>query len=109
MLTQIARGVFKLRITMCDAYPGMMAECMEAIRAVMPRNVVAAYPRHGQGCTEVNSHSKHWICLFPQHGPGRKHLRPIVLEPWQQHIALDLHPRQLLRARIHSDVCRAMH
>jgi hypothetical protein len=25
------------------------------------------------GCTEVASYSKHWPCLFPQHGPGRKH------------------------------------
>jgi hypothetical protein len=23
---------------------------------------------------------------FPQHGPGRKHERPIVLEPWQLEI-----------------------
>ena len=27
---------------------------------------------------------KHWPCLFPQHGPGRKHERPIVLEDWQR-------------------------
>jgi hypothetical protein len=31
------------------------------------------------GCTEVASYSKHWICLFPQHGPGRKHDRRIEL------------------------------
>ena len=27
---------------------------------------------------------QHWPCLFPQHGPGRKHERPIVLEHWQR-------------------------
>ena len=27
---------------------------------------------------------KHWPCLFPQHGPGRKHERKIRLEAWQR-------------------------
>jgi hypothetical protein len=102
------RGVFKLRIIMCDAYPEMMVECSEAIRAVMPDNAVSAYQRRGQGCTEVVSHSKHWPCLIPQHGPGMKHLRSIVFEPWQERIALDRYPRQLLRGLIHSDGCRVI-
>jgi hypothetical protein len=25
-----------------------------------------------------------WPEVFPQHGRGRKHERPIVLEPWQE-------------------------
>jgi hypothetical protein len=41
----------------------------------------------------------------PQHGPGKKHDRPIVLAPWQ--VALvDRDPEQLLRGLIHSDGCR---
>jgi Helix-turn-helix domain of resolvase len=104
MLSLGPRAVFRLRISMCDAYPGIMAEGVAAIRAVMPANRVCAIPRIG--CTEIVSYSKHWICLFPQHGAGRKHLRPIVLQPWQQRIALDEHPRQLLRGLIHSDGCR---
>ena len=32
-----------------------------------------------------------------------KHLRPIVLEPWQVRIGLETHPRLLLRGLIHSD------
>jgi hypothetical protein len=108
MLTPLERGVFRLRITMCDAYPRIMAECVAAIRAVMPANAVRALPRRGLGCTEVTSHSKHWICFFPQHGAGRKHLRPIVLEPWQEHMALGRHPEQLLRGLIHSDGCRSI-
>ena len=31
----------------------------------------------------AKSTSKHWPCLFPQHGPGRKHTRKIELEQWQ--------------------------
>jgi hypothetical protein len=106
MLTPDPRGVFRLRISLCNAYPGIMAECVEAIRAVMPVNSVCAIPR--RGCTEVVSYSKHWICLIPQHGRGRKHLRPIVLQRWQECIALDRYPRQLLRGLIHSDGCRVI-
>lgn len=55
------------------------------------------------GCTEVYATWFHWPCLFPQHGPGRKHERPIVLEPWQAAIALDRYPGRFLRGLIHSD------
>jgi hypothetical protein len=44
---------------------------------------------------------------FPQHGPGRKHLRPIVLDDWQ--LALTrAHPDWLVRGLIHSDGCRCV-
>lgn len=49
---------------------------------------------------------KHWPCLFPQHGPGRKHERPIVLEPWQREL-VTRHPAAFLRGLFHSDGCRA--
>ncbi len=48
---------------------------------------------------------KHWPCLFPQHGPGRKHERPIVLEGWQRAI-VEAHPWDLLRGLFHSDGAR---
>ncbi|WP_432478691.1 transcriptional regulator [Nocardioides sp. GXQ0305] len=48
---------------------------------------------------------KHWPCLFPQHGPGRKHERPIVLEDWQRSL-VEAHPGALLRGLFHSDGCR---
>jgi hypothetical protein len=37
-------------------------------------------------CCDVYSCSKHQPCLFPQHGPGRKHERKIELTPWQQEL-----------------------
>ncbi|MFI9836970.1 helix-turn-helix domain-containing protein [Nonomuraea sp. NPDC051941] len=40
--------------------------------------------------------------LFPQHGPGKKHERPIVLEPWQREI-VSAHPGRFVRGLIHSD------
>ena len=48
---------------------------------------------------------KHWPCLFPQHGPGRKHERSIVLEDWQRAI-VETHPAPFLRGLFHSDGCR---
>lgn len=43
--------------------------------------------------------------LVPQHGPGTKHSRSIVLAGWQQKFA-SLVPQLLLRGLIHSDGCR---
>ncbi len=37
-----------------------------------------------QGCQEVSSFSRHWPCLFPQHGPGMKHTSADRARPWQQ-------------------------
>lgn len=54
------------------------------------------------GCTEPKTHHPHLPCLFPQHGPGRKHERPIVLESWQRAL-VDARPGLLLRGLFHSD------
>jgi hypothetical protein len=43
----------------------------------------------------------------PQHGRGRKHLRPIVLDPWQREV-VDQHPRPFLRGLLFSDGCRTI-
>ena len=63
-------------------------------------NVVGIVRR--EGCKEIYSFSKHWRCLFPQRGEGPKFKRPIVLEPWQQWIAVERMPHMLLRGLIHS-------
>lgn len=57
------------------------------------------------GCVNVQSHWQHWPCLFPQHGPGRKHDRPIVLDDWQRSI-VEEHPGPFLRGLFHSDGSR---
>jgi hypothetical protein len=54
---------------------------------------------------EVNAYWKCWPCLFPQHGTGPKHDRPITLTVWQQRV-VDRWPEQLLRGLVHSDGCR---
>ena len=71
------RGVFRLRIFSDVRYPGIIKECCDAIEAVMPGQKAYRLPR--EGCVEISMYSKHWPCLFPQHGPGRKHERAIRL------------------------------
>jgi len=101
-LTAAPRGVFKLRITLDQKYPGIIREAGEAIRAMRPRGAMTIGQVRRPGCIEVNAHWKHWPCLFPQHGPGVKHRRKIELAPWQMGI-LEEWPGGLLRGLIHSD------
>ncbi|MGW6923396.1 helix-turn-helix domain-containing protein [Streptomyces sp. NPDC054950] len=92
-----------LMITCAESWPGLMDECEQAMRAVFPDNSVCRVRR--TGCRNVKVYSKHLHCLFPQHGPGKKHERLITLAPWQEAI-VDAHPWEFIRGLIHSDGCR---
>ncbi|MBE2997287.1 helix-turn-helix domain-containing protein [Nocardiopsis sp. HNM0947] len=95
-------GLFVLWITYDSAYPQLVTYCHAAMGAVFP---VKPFTVQRKGCTAIKAYSKHWACIFPQHGPGKKHERTIALEPWQQSI-VDAHPEALVRGLIHSDGCR---
>ncbi|MET9960636.1 helix-turn-helix domain-containing protein [Streptomyces sp. NPDC006326] len=97
------RGGHLLRIACADAWPGLIEECRTAITAVRPQDKVYVLQR--QGCVAVTSYGRHWTCMFPQHGPGKKHERRISLQEWQQDI-VDAHPWDFIRGLIHSDGCR---
>jgi hypothetical protein len=98
------RGVYRLRVS-CDLLHLNIAWWIAlAIEDVRGRRA-ALQPRMHSRALDVSSYWKHWPCLFPQHGPGRKHERRIALEPWQQRI-VDAHPDQLVRGLIHSDGSR---
>ncbi|WP_406509091.1 helix-turn-helix domain-containing protein [Streptomyces sp. NBC_00212] len=86
------------------AQTGLIDAAEQAMRSVMPLSSVKR--RQRQGCVEVKSFTRHWTCMFPQHGPGKKHERRIALQPWQQDI-VDAHPWEFVRGLIHSDGCRA--
>ncbi|GHF66425.1 hypothetical protein GCM10010218_54980 [Streptomyces mashuensis] len=92
-----------LMITCGDNWPGLMDSCEAAMKAVFPDNSVCRVRR--TGCHNVKVYSKHLPCVFPQHGPGKKHERTIALEPWQQRI-VDAHPWGFIRGLVHSDGCR---
>lgn len=99
------RDVHKLRVFQDDRYPNLVHQCQIAMQWVIPNK--AGWTQQN-GCKEVYSYSKHWTCMFPQHGAGPKHQRPIVLEPWQRWIAVERNPELLLRGLIHSDGCRVL-
>ncbi|MFI6295149.1 helix-turn-helix domain-containing protein [Nonomuraea sp. NPDC050790] len=101
----LAKGVWAMRIICADAWPGLMRECERALRAVRPTNRVRASRRPGSH--EISSYSKHWPHMFPQHGPGKKHHRAIMLQPWQEEVAR-MHPGPLVRGLMHSDGYRGL-
>jgi hypothetical protein len=100
------RGVFRLVICCCAAYPGIIAECEAALAAVMPGGSIVRQDR--QGVRLLSMYSKQWPCLFPQHGAGPKHRRPIVLADWQRRMALTVNPQSFVRGLVHSDGWRGI-
>jgi hypothetical protein len=104
-ISRAHRGVWVLRIFQDTRYPGIIGEIVRATAAIMPRNRVHVMRRGTTNCVEIGSRSKSWPCLFPQHGPGRKHERKIELTAWQWAYVWQ-EPGMFLRGLIHSDGCR---
>jgi hypothetical protein len=102
-VSALKKGVYSLRIACDDKYPRLIDEAAAAISAVYPSRRTYRVP--SSGCTHVQSYWKHWPCLFPQHGHGRKHERRIRLAEWQQRI-VDAYPGLFLRGLFNSDGCR---
>jgi hypothetical protein len=98
--------VWRLRITLDAKYPGIIDRCREAIDILMPGQRAATL-RRSDHCTEVSLYSKHWPCLLPQHGPGKKHLRPIRLEP-RQEVLVKQATEEFVRGLIDSGGCRVV-
>jgi hypothetical protein len=99
------RGVYRLTISCDAAYPGLIETAADAVRAILPTNKVGLAAHHVDRCVRVSCYSKRWPELLPQHGPGRKHTRPIVLTDWQRAITTT-HPCEMVRGLIHSDCSR---
>jgi hypothetical protein len=94
---------FSLRIA-CDArLPAIIADVRNVLGLVRPGMTI--FMVRAPGTIVVQGNWKHWPCVFPQHGPGRKHERPIVLEAWQHRI-VEQHPEDFLRGLFHSDGSR---
>jgi hypothetical protein len=99
------RDVWCLRITLDAAYPEIIEACAAALEAIFPTKTARLGRRRDSRCVDVSMWSKHWPCFFPQHGPGRKHLRPIRLAAWQKTI-VEAHRKAFIRGLIHSDGTR---
>src|SRR3954447_11720916 len=94
----------RLRIALDLKYPGIIRSAHGLLRRCFPENQVDVVRFDEGGCVHVSVYSSHLACVFPQHGPGRKHERPIQLEPWQSQ-ALETEPWAFIRACIWTDRC----
>lgn len=102
-IVRAQRDVYLLSIFNDTEYPALSREIATTMERVKPQGKV--HERIYSGCRVTSLGWKHWPCLFPQHGPGRKHERAIVLEPWQRSI-VEQHPGRFVRGLFHSDGCR---
>ena len=91
-----------LSISCCTHYPDIIREVETAMPRVLGAAVFHRGRNNGAACVCVEANTIHWKCVFPQHGPGMKHTRPIVLEPWQLNLVAQ-DPRPLIRGLIQSD------
>jgi hypothetical protein len=98
------RRTWCLRVVQDQRYRALIERCAAAMAAVSARRVSFA---RKTGCVVATCYWNHWPCLFPQHGPGRKHERLIALDSWQRRIVA-AHPERLLEGLIHSDGCRVL-
>jgi hypothetical protein len=104
-ISAVHRGVYRLRIALDARYPGIIASTAQAVTEIRGREA-HVQPQSGNWVV-VSGYWKSWPCLFPQHGPGPKHERSIVLTDWQLEL-VGRWPDQLLRGLIESDGCRFM-
>lgn len=97
------RSVFNLHVVNDRRYERDNQRLLELMATVKPGG--RPHRRLVPGAVITTVSWQHWPCLFPQHGPGRKHDRPIVLEDWQRAV-VEAHPGPFLRGLFHSDGSR---
>jgi hypothetical protein len=91
---------YSLRIACDRSLPRIVADVESILQLVHPER--RTYRVRAPGVTVVQQYWKHWPCLFPQHGSGRKHERELVMSTWQREI-VDAYPADFLRGLFHSD------
>jgi hypothetical protein len=94
----------RLRIVLDVKYPRIVDDARNLLQRCFPRNSIDVVPGTKGSCVAVSVYSTHLVCLFPQHGPGLKHKRRIILEPWQLE-TVRVAPWAFLRGCINSDGC----
>jgi len=100
------KGVW-LQIVNDRRYPCISREVLNAMEKTFPGRNARSHPSSvGESDVLCISHPA-VLQAFPQHGPGRKHLRQIILAGWQRELT-HAHPGALIRGLIHSDGCRAV-
>jgi len=101
------RGYATIVITLDSSYPGIVEQAMTALRTSFLETPVHRFARCDGSVAAIQMNHPTLPFAFPQHGAGRKHLRPIELEPWQRELT-NRFPRDLLKGLIHSEGCRTV-
>jgi hypothetical protein len=94
----------RLRLFLDTRYEGIIADAHALLARCFPAGRVGRFRTRKGTTTILSLYSTHLACLFPQHGPGVKHDRDIVLEHWQTRIVAGS-PWQFMRGLIRSDGC----
>jgi hypothetical protein len=95
---------WQLRVSLDTRHALILSEIDALLRRCFPGHKVGRSTAHEGRCSIPWVYSSHLPCLFPQHGLGRKHERPIQLEPWQADL-LEAAPWRFLRGCIWTDGC----
>jgi hypothetical protein len=94
----------RLRLSLDAKYPGIVDDAEALLCRCFPENRVCRVVADRGATVVLSVYNSHLECLFPQHGSGKKHDRPIQLERWQWH-QLKTAPWAFLRGCIRSDGC----
>jgi len=94
----------RLRIFLDARYTAIVDDTEALLRRGFPSNCVGRLIRHDGSLVVLWTHHNHLTCLFPQHGPGKKHERLIELERWQEDLVLAA-PWAFIKGCIRSDGC----
>jgi hypothetical protein len=100
-ITKLPR-IQRVRISLDAKYPGIVHDAEALLRRCFPTNRVCRVVADLGATVVLSVYDGHLECLFPQHGPGQKHHRPIVLEPWNE-AHVEAAPWAFLRGCIRSD------
>jgi hypothetical protein len=94
----------RFRLFLDTRYSQIVSDARALLQRCFPEASVGV-GRSAEGTTTIISvYSTHLACLFPQHGPRRKHNRRIKLEDWQR-VTVERQPWLFLRGLIRSDGC----
>jgi hypothetical protein len=94
----------RLRLFLDARYPTIVTDAEALLQRCFPGNRVGQVVSHRGAMVVLRVHHRHASCLLPQHGPGKKHDRPIELEPWQTAL-VHAAPWSFIRGCIRSDGC----
>jgi hypothetical protein len=97
-------NVKRMMVYLDKKYPKIIQHCIDMIETILPNNSAKAVNK--PTWVYVSCVSQYWPELMPQHGAGKKHERPIILEDWQKCI-VDMFPLEFFRGLYHSDGSRA--